>query len=74
VPTTKPGETPALTVRFDARGQDGTYEAIWQMKDHEGRLCFPNKDGLKMLITVSFKLYLERRKAADEAAAHKMEG
>jgi hypothetical protein len=44
------------------------------MKGHEGRLCFPNKDGLRMRITVSFKLYLERKKAADEAAAQKMEG
>ncbi|GHU83835.1 hypothetical protein AGMMS50284_7880 [Clostridia bacterium] len=73
IPPTKPRESAPVTVSFDARAMDGSYESIWRMKDSQERPCVPNKEGLRLIINVSFKLYLERQKAASEAAIQKTE-
>ncbi len=53
VPTTAPGEETSLAVLIDARHFEGTFEAIWEMKDKTGRLCFPDKSkALKLEATV----------------------
>ncbi|NLL52467.1 MAG: hypothetical protein GX248_07185 [Peptococcaceae bacterium] len=53
VPQTKPGDEVCLAVKFDARGIEGTFESIWEMKDNTGRLCFPDKSKtLKLVATV----------------------
>lgn len=53
LPQVKPGNTVRLTAQFDARGFEGTYELIWEMKDDIGRLCFPDKSvPLKLTVSV----------------------
>jgi len=52
IPKTKPGDTFSLKVQMDARGFEGVYESVWEMKDAEGRLCFPNKNKI-MIITAT---------------------
>lgn len=53
VPETRPGDEVFLTVQFDARHFEGTFESIWEMKDKTGRLCFPDKNkALKVMATV----------------------
>ena len=53
IPITKPDEEVSITVTFDSRGDErGLNEAIWQITDNTGQLCFPNKDGLRLIINV----------------------
>lgn len=53
VPKTGPGDEACLNVRIDARHFEGTFEAIWEMKDNTGRLCFPDKSkALKLVAKV----------------------
>jgi hypothetical protein len=53
LPKTGPGDEACLDVRIDARHFEGTFEAIWEMKDKTGRLCFPDKSkALKLVAKV----------------------
>lgn len=53
VPKVAPGDEACLTIPMDARGFEGTFESIWEMKDNTGRLCFPDKNkALKLVATV----------------------
>jgi hypothetical protein len=53
VPKVKPGEDVPLTVKFDARGCEGTQESLWEMKDNAGSICFPAEDKiLRVIATV----------------------
>jgi hypothetical protein len=53
IPKVKPGEDVCLTARFDARGFEGKFESIWEMKDNVGRPCFTdNSKALKFEVIV----------------------
>jgi len=53
IPSTKPGEEAVITVTFDSRGDErGLNESIWQIKNSDGQICFPNKGGLRLIIKV----------------------
>lgn len=53
IPITNPGNEATITVAFDSRGDErGLNETVWQIKDSNGQLCFPNKEGLRLLIKV----------------------
>ncbi len=52
IPKIKPGDDVCLTVAFNARGFEGRYEALWEMKDVEGRSCFTDKKALKVEVIV----------------------
>lgn len=56
IPKVKPGDEVCLTVEFDPRGCEGSYEAIWEIKDIEGRSCFTDKKALKVNVIVINKL------------------
>lgn len=43
LPKVKPGGDICLTAQYDARGIEGTFEALWEMKDKDGRDCFPGR-------------------------------
>ena len=51
IPKLKPGGDICLTAQFDSRGFEGTFESLWEIKDSEGRHCFPHKG--KVLKTVA---------------------
>lgn len=55
IPELKPGGDICLTAEFDARGFEGTFESVWEIRDSEGRPCFPNKG--KELKTVATVIY-----------------
>lgn len=53
LPKTGPGDEACLAVKIDARHFEGTFEAIWEMKDKTGCLCFPDKSkALKLVAKV----------------------
>jgi len=52
IPTTAPGDEVTLTATIDARHFEGTFEAIWEMKDRNGRLCFPDKSKALKLVAI----------------------
>lgn len=54
MPKVKPGEEVSLSVDFNARGYEGDIEAIWELKDFEGRSCFKEKKVLKIAVSVSW--------------------
>lgn len=55
IPTVKPGDEICLTAEFNSRGIEGDYDALWEMKDIDGNLCFPNKETrLRVVVTVSY--------------------
>jgi hypothetical protein len=55
IPDAEPGDEVRIAMRFNSRGNDGRYESIWEMKDSDGQLCFPNKDmALKVVANVIF--------------------
>lgn len=54
VPATRPGGEISLATKIDARHFEGTFVAIWEMKDGTGQLCFPDKNkALKLKATVT---------------------
>lgn len=54
IPKVKPGDEIYLTAEFNSRGIEGDYDALWEMKDIDGNLCFPNKETqLRVVVTVS---------------------
>jgi len=54
IPKTNPGDNIRLTVQYNARGFEGEFESIWKMKDHIGRLCFPDESkALKVVAIVA---------------------
>ena len=54
IPKIKPGDEICLKAEFDSRGFEGDYNALWEMKDIDGNLCFPNKETqLRVVVTVS---------------------
>lgn len=54
IPIVKPGETIYLTVQFNSRGFEGTFESILEIKDDVGNICFPDKNkALKFTCIVS---------------------
>lgn len=56
IPKVKPGDEVCLTVELDPRGCEGSYEAIWEMKDIIGRSCFTDKKALKVNVIVINRL------------------
>lgn len=52
IPKTRPGENAVIKVQFDSRGFEGKYESIWEMKDINGTLCFPNKSNMLRVAAV----------------------
>ena len=53
---TPPGGEVTITVEVDARHIEGTHEIIMDMKDCEGRLCFPDRRAeLRLPVTVGWK-------------------
>lgn len=54
IPKVKPGEEVTLSVEFNARGCEGDIEAIWEMKDSEGRSCFTENKVLKIAVSVGW--------------------
>lgn len=54
IPKIKPGEEVALAVEMNARSCEGDFEAIWEMKDSEGRSCFTENQVLKMEVIVGW--------------------
>ena len=52
IPKTRPGENAVIKVEFDSRGIEGKYESIWEMKDMNGNLCFPNKSNVLRVAAV----------------------
>jgi hypothetical protein len=54
IPKVKPGDEICLKAEFNSRGFEGDYDALWEMKDIDGNLCFPNKETqLRVVVTVS---------------------
>jgi hypothetical protein len=53
IPTLKPKEHAKVEVEYDARHFDGAWELVWEIKDSKGRICFPNKNGLRQTVTVT---------------------
>jgi hypothetical protein len=54
IPKVKPGDEVYLITEFNSRGIEGDYDALWEMKDIDGNLCFPNKETqLRVVVTVS---------------------
>lgn len=54
IPTLYPGEEARIAVTIDARHFERESVAIWQIKNHEGQLCFPNKNGLQLAVRVVY--------------------
>jgi len=54
IPKLKPGEEVSLSIDLNARGCEGEFEAIWEMKDSEGRSCFTEKKVLKIAVSVGW--------------------
>lgn len=52
IPTLKPKDHIKIEVEYDARHFDGDWELVWEIKDSAGRVCFPNKKGLRQTISV----------------------
>lgn len=53
---TPPGGEVTITVDIDARHMEGTHEIILDMKDSEGRLCFPDKRAeLRLSVAVGWR-------------------
>lgn len=52
VPTTRPGETFTLTVKYTAPNVAGRYVSYWRMVDERGVFCFPNGLGLSVSVLV----------------------
>jgi len=52
IPKTKPGDNIRLTVQYNARGFEGEFESIWKMKDHIGRLCFPDESKVLKVVAI----------------------
>ncbi|OIJ13550.1 hypothetical protein BKP37_09680 [Anaerobacillus alkalilacustris] len=52
IPKVKPGDDVCLTAAFNARGFEGRYEALWEMKDTEGRTCFNDQKAIKVVVKV----------------------
>lgn len=55
IPKVKPGDEVCLTVKFNSRGCEGNYKALWEMKDVEGHSCFPFKKSLAVEVVVENK-------------------
>lgn len=54
IPKVKPGEEVSLAVEMNARSCEGDFEAIWEMKDSEGRSCFTKNQVLMMEVIVGW--------------------
>jgi len=54
IPKVKPGEEVSLAIEMNARSCEGDFEAIWEMKDSEGRSCFTENQVLKMAVSVGW--------------------
>jgi hypothetical protein len=52
IPKVKPGDDVCLTVGFNARGFEGKFVSIWEMKDIEGQLCFTDQKALSVAVNV----------------------
>lgn len=52
---TPPGSEVTITVNIEARHIEGTHEIVLDMKDSEGRICFPDKRAeLRLPVTVGW--------------------
>jgi len=45
----------SLVVQIDARGFEGVYESVWEIRDRDGNNCFPNKVELTLTVAVTYK-------------------
>jgi hypothetical protein len=54
IPTLNPGEKVSLKVELDTRGDErgSPYEISWEIRDSNGRACFPNKEPLRLTVEV----------------------
>jgi hypothetical protein len=52
VPDTQPGSIVEISVTLVAPRYPGSCEVNWKMVDDQGRLCFPNKNGLYLTVNI----------------------
>lgn len=52
VPTTPPGQTVIIEVEFSAPDSPAYVISHWKMTDQNGKLCFPEKEGLRCCVNV----------------------
>jgi hypothetical protein len=53
IPDVAPGDEVTISVTIDSRAIEGVHRMIWIMVDESGNHCFPNKDGLEIIVSVT---------------------